>query len=188
MSETLTRPSSSARGVGRLLVGAEHGSAVELAEHLLRWGGLPVLSGEALIDLADDSGLLGRGGAGFPLGRKLRSVAARGRGAVVVVNGAESEPASVKDKVLMSVTPHLVLDGIQLAARAVGADQAYLVVHDGAAAASVGAALRQRADAIPVVVAGLPDVPRRYVSSEETAIVRWLNGGAAIPTFTSGAM
>ena len=81
------------------------------------------------------AGLTGRGGAGFPAGRKMRTVAQAGRsagrlrgqgGAVVVANGAESEPASAKDRMLLARAPHLVLDGIALAAEAVGATRGYL--------------------------------------------------------------
>ena len=62
--------------------------------------------------MVEASGLLGRGGAGFPVGRKWRAVAEHSAGdAVVVVNGAEGEPRSAKDRVLMERRPHLVLDG-----------------------------------------------------------------------------
>ena len=53
------------------------------------------------------------------------------RGSVLVANGVESEPASGKDKMLLSRSPHLVLDGIALAAAAVGANRAYLCLHAG---------------------------------------------------------
>ena len=82
-----------------------------------------------LIDVVEASGLTGRGGAGFPAGRKMRSVAAGPGSKVVVANGAEGEPASLKDRLLLSRLPHLVLDGIALAAEAVGASEAYLCVH-----------------------------------------------------------
>src|SRR5262249_38416318 len=75
------------------------------------------------------SGLPGGGGAGSPTGRKLRSVAAGPGVAVVVANGAEGEPASCKDRLLLTRLPHLVLDGITLAAHAVRARSAYLCVH-----------------------------------------------------------
>ena len=72
----------------------------------------------------DRSGLLGRGGAAFPLAVKLRTVRDAGRAGadtVVLANGEEGEPASVKDRWLLRNRPHLVLDGVRLAARIVGA-------------------------------------------------------------------
>ena len=63
--------------------------------------------------------------------RKLGIVArARGR-KVIVANGAESEPASRKDALLLRAAPNLVLDGLQLAAEAVGASEAHLYLHAG---------------------------------------------------------
>jgi NADH:ubiquinone oxidoreductase subunit F (NADH-binding) len=140
-----------------------------------------------LIADVERSGLLGRGGAGFPVGRKLRTVAAGaggGRHPVVVANGCEGEPASRKDTLLLTRVPHLVLDGVQVAAGAVGADVAHLAVQRGTRAAeSVRRALNERAgvDAVPVT---LHELPHRYVASEESALVHWLNGGDAKPTFT----
>lgn len=135
----------------------------------------------ALLDEVERSGLLGRGGAGFPLARKLRTVAAA-RSAVVVANGCEGEPGSRKDTVLLTAAPDLVLDGIQTAAWLVGAKRAYLAIHEGSRAlAPVRTALARRSDAVPVT---LTEVPARYVSSEETALVNLINGGPALPTFT----
>jgi NADH:ubiquinone oxidoreductase subunit F (NADH-binding) len=171
----------------RLLAGVEDGVALDLEAHHRVWGAMPqVESAQAVrfIGLVEASGLLGRGGAGFPAGRKLRSVAAGGRPAVVVANGCDGEPASSKDTVLLRNAPHLVLDGIQLAAAAVGADTAYLVVHQGSGLADqLGAALgaRRPIDRLRVRVR---EIPARYVSSEETALVSFLDGGDARPAFT----
>jgi len=67
---------------------------------------------------------MGRGGAGFPTGRKIASVT--GRKPLVIGNGAEGEPLSGKDASLMARAPHLVLDGLQVAAEAVGAGKIYV--------------------------------------------------------------
>src|SRR5205807_8833736 len=76
----------------------------------------------------------------------------------------------------------LVLDGIQLAARIVRATQAYLVVHSGTGSAEAAyAALSERRDPVDVQ---LRELPSAYVASEESALVHWLNGGDARPTFT----
>ncbi|MCS7481166.1 NADH-ubiquinone oxidoreductase-F iron-sulfur binding region domain-containing protein [Umezawaea endophytica] len=120
------------------------------------------------------SGLRGRGGGGFPTGRKLQAVTGRKR--VVVANGCEGEPDSLKDRVLLRRSPHLVFDGIQAARHAIGATDAVLCVHEGS---PLVAALRPTAAARGVRVV---EVPRRYVASEESALVNFLAGGAAKPT------
>ena len=62
------------------------------------------------------------------MARKLRAVADGARRPVVVANGTEGEPASTKDKLLLQSAPHLVLDGVMLAAEAVGARRAIVCV------------------------------------------------------------
>lgn len=189
-------PSAAApAAASRLLAGwYDDGRAATLADHTARYGPLPPRgyrrpSGPAeFTDAVDESGLTGRGGAGFPTGRKMRAVArsAAGRGAVVVANGAESEPASTKDRVLLSVAPHLVLDGAALAADAVDATEIFLAVHAGVGLTDqlrVEVAARSRASIHPVPV-HIFEPPRRYVSSEETALVQWISGGPAQPAFT----
>jgi Respiratory-chain NADH dehydrogenase 51 Kd subunit/ApbE family len=142
---------------------------------------------QRLIDLVEASGLTGRGGAGFPAGRKMRSVAAGPGSKVVVANGAEGEPASLKDRLLLTRLPHLVLDGMTLAAEAVGATEAYLCVHGNQESLldRLHDAVEERRaadqDPVRIQVAGLP---RRYVSSEQSSIVQYLNGGPGIPTFS----
>ena len=108
----------------RLLAGPDLMSGPEpLAEHGRRLGPLPPHV-DNLIETLVRSGLSGRGGASFPVGLKWRSIACRSRrSAVVVVNGAEGEPHSRKDRLLMSVRPHLVIDGAFLAARTLKARQ-----------------------------------------------------------------
>ena len=168
---------------GRLLAGLAVANSSTLVQHLETWGPLPAIHGPGVIEVVEASGLLGRGGAGFPAGRKLRTVAAGKGRAVVVANGCEGEPASAKDSILLARAPHLVLDGIQLAARAVGADRAHLMVHVGSPVVSIlrAAIAERRTDAVAV---SLELVPARYVSSEESALVSHLNGGASLPIFT----
>jgi NADH:ubiquinone oxidoreductase subunit F (NADH-binding) len=171
----------------RLLAGLSAEGSTDLVGHELTFGPLPLdLRPRLLIDTVERSGLVGRGGAGFPTGRKLRSVADGRRSAVVVANGSEGEPASAKDRFLLTWTPHLVMDGITVAAHAVGATEAYLVLHHSAT--RLGAALQAEAEArnvagidpVPIEVVGIPD---RYTSSEQSAIVQYLSGGPARPTF-----
>ena len=155
----------------------------DLRGHQERYGRTR-LRGQALIDEAERSGLTGRGGAAYPAGSKLRAVRERAglRGAVVIANGMESEPASAKDAALLARVPHLVLDGIALAAEAVSARSAYLCVRRQSQADALAAAIAERAGHDPVPVQ-LAMVPERYVSSAESALVRHLNGGPALPAF-----
>ena len=177
----------------RLLAGISYYSVADLRDHERQYGPLPLWGTPGrrrpgrLIDIVDASGLTGRGGAGFPTGRKMRSVASGPGTAVVVANGAEGEPASCKDRLLLTRMPHLALDGITLAAHAVGAREAYLCVHgqetdllgalDDAVAQRRGAGL----DPVPIQVTGIPG---RYVASEQSSIVGYLNGGPAKPAFS----
>jgi len=130
------------------------------------------------------SGLRGRGGAGFPTARKLRAVS-EGRHPIVVVNGSEGEPASSKDKVLLQLAPHLVLDGALLAATAVGADEVIVCVdrHATAALQALHLALDERRGEVSATVR-IEAIPHRYVAGEESALVHWLNGGPAKPVLT----
>ena len=129
--------------------------------------------------LLDRSGLTGRGGAGFPAGRKVASVT--GRKAVVIGNGAEGEPLSHKDAELLSRAPHLVLDGLKVAAAAVSADKVVIYV-PSRAVPTIKTALSERrsakVDRHPVTVVAAPD---RFVAGEESAVVRRVEGGPALP-------
>ena len=82
---------------------------------------------EAVLDEVDASGLAGRGGAGFPTGRKWRAVAeAEGDPKTIVCNADEGEPGCFKDRVLMDYDPHAVLEGMALAAYATGATRGFI--------------------------------------------------------------
>ena len=82
---------------------------------------------EAVADAVDRSGLAGRGGAGFPTGRKWRAVAeAPGAPKTVVCNADEGEPGCFKDRVLMDCDPHGLLEGMALAAYATGAVRGFV--------------------------------------------------------------
>ncbi len=138
---------------------------------------------DALLDDIDRSGLLGRGGAAFPLAVKLRTVRDAGRagaGSVVLANGEEGEPASIKDRWLLRNRPHLVLDGVRLAARIVNADSAFVYVSDADSASALQSAL----DVAPMgsLTVRVVTVDAGYVAGEETAAVRAVNGGPAKPT------
>jgi len=129
--------------------------------------------------------LRGRGGGGFPLATKL-DVVLRAKGtAVVVVNGTEGEPMSVKDRMLLEALPHLVLDGARCVADALGTNDIVIALDAG---------LRQATEVLRDALAQRPDARRRggqprivvmpagYVTGHETAIVNFVNRGIARPT------
>ncbi|WP_276823744.1 NADH-ubiquinone oxidoreductase-F iron-sulfur binding region domain-containing protein [Mycolicibacterium mageritense] len=154
-----------------------------LAEYTDAGGFAPLADPEQLLDAVQASGLLGRGGAAFPLAVKLRTVRDNGReagGAVVIANGEEGEPASVKDRWLLRNRPHAVIDGLRLAARVVEADRAYVYVSDRRAADSVADALTSCPWAGDLSVE-LITVSPGYVAGEESAAVHVINGGPAKP-------
>lgn len=159
-------------------------SVVDLEAHLTHWGDLPLHSARSgLLDELDASGLRGHGGAWFPVGTKWRALARGSRRTVVVANGSEGEPASRKDELLLTHTPHLVLDGLSLAAATLNASRVVLyvparqvdglhrVVHDRR---------RSGIDRVEIEVIEAPDA---YLSGQESAVVHALNDGPAIPTF-----
>jgi len=166
----------------RLLPGGLADGPASLAEHLARYGPPPALAdGQALIAEVDRAGLSGRGGAGFPTARKLAVVAGR-TAPVVVANGAEGEPASAKDKVLLARAPHLVLDGAVAAAGIVGARQAVVVAHRsvrGIVAAAAAERDRAQLDRVRIKVVAAAD---RFVGGEASAVVHWIERGVPTPT------
>jgi NADH:ubiquinone oxidoreductase subunit F (NADH-binding) len=171
-------------GLPRLLAGLDPtGAPLTLAEHSRVHGELPHRSPHELIESIERSGLRGRGGADFPTARKLRAVAEGRRVSAVVVNGSETEPASAKDRLLLSRMPHLVLDGAVLAAAAVGAPEVIVKVGADAAGslqALEGAISVRPNDPVSIrVVSG----PEGYVAGEESAVINYLNGGRELPTF-----
>lgn len=84
---------------------------------------------EAVIKEVEDSGLRGRGGGGFATGRKWRSVYNhRGGKSFVICNGDEGDPGAFMDRSLMEADPHKLLEGMAIAAYAVGADEGYIYV------------------------------------------------------------
>jgi NADH:ubiquinone oxidoreductase subunit F (NADH-binding) len=177
----------------RLLKGIPSHGAMSLAEHLAVHVPLQLTRRHSrrgehpLIEQIERAGLRGRGGASFPTAVKMRAVASsRGR-PVVVVNAAEGEPASSKDRTITQTVPHLVLDGAMLAANALGANEIIVGVCE-----SARASVQSIADAIAERGApgrGLPStrlmtVPTHYVAGQESALVNHFNGAPAIPTFT----
>jgi NADH-quinone oxidoreductase subunit F len=152
------------------------------------------ISPQAIIRAVDESGLRGRGGAGFPTGRKWRACAAQ-EGAVryVVANGFEADPGAQVDRTLMERDPHLVVEGVALAAYAVGAGDAYVVVKQGHGAVTrrLRAAIRAAEEAgylgSDVLGRGFDlqvevrEVPGGFVVGEETVLLQALENKRAQP-------
>ena len=147
--------------------------------HLDAYGPLAAhLSGPGLIGELEASGLTGRGGAAFPVWQKMAAVASsRTAGAVVVANGAEGEPLSFKDNMLLQHAPHLVLDGLLAAAGAVRATRLYLYSQEPGLA-PVRRALTERTDAGKVRLVPAPDT---FVAGEASAVLNAIRTGTAMP-------
>jgi NADH:ubiquinone oxidoreductase subunit F (NADH-binding) len=140
----------------------------------------------ALTANLESSGLTGRGGGGFPSAAKLAMASAHGHGGTLVVNAMEGEPASDKDKVLLSRAPHLVLDGAQFLAALCGARRIVVCIpvgRDGIAAV-VEHAIGERSAAQYArrseLVVRPPD---RFVAGEESALVHWIDDQRSLPVF-----
>ncbi len=146
---------------------------------------------DVIISLITDSGLRGRGGAGFPTGIKWRTVA-EDRSSVeptsVVVNAAEGEPGTFKDRAILRANPYRVLEGAQIAARAVGAQAVVVAVKHSfdREAARLAAAIAEMEAAgidhlLPMrVVRG----PSEYLFGEESALLEVVEGRPPFPRVT----
>ena len=168
-----------------LLGGASTATAQSYSEHSLEWGSVPD-AGRDFIAVLEHSGLHGRGGGAFPAATKWAAVAqGASRRPVVLVNGAEGEPASGKDRLLMTARPHLIIDGAVIAAHTVGASDIVFYVggeHLGALA-SMRRAIAERPAAEQRMMAMIA-APPGYVAGEETAAVHFINDGVALPRST----
>ncbi|MFD4833357.1 oxidoreductase [Streptomyces sp. SID4919] len=175
-------------GLPQLTSGFDLVERLDLGTHLQVHGPLEPIGGERLAALAERISLRGRGGAGFPFARKLRSVAdaaiRRGVRPVVVVNGSEDEPACRKDTVLINRAPHLVLDGALLAAEALGARTLVVGVTRESTQRSMERALAERGLSNrrgASMRARVQRNPVRMVTGESSALIRSADGGPARP-------
>ena len=90
---------------------------------------LTEMTPEGVIDVIEKSGLQGRGGAGFPAGRKWKFVrAAKGEKKYIVCNADESEPGTFKDRIVLEGDPHLIIEAMAIAGYALGADEGYIYI------------------------------------------------------------
>jgi NADH-quinone oxidoreductase subunit F len=139
------------------------------------------VDGSELISRLAEAGLRGRGGGWFPTARKWTAVRVEGGAPLVIANGAEGEPGSIKDRYLMATRPEDVLRGLMLAARAVGASEA--VVFLKRSFTRPAAALEAARGTIDL--GGLRLTIRHgddsYITGEETALLDPWGGGRLWP-------
>jgi NADH:ubiquinone oxidoreductase subunit F (NADH-binding) len=144
------------------------------------------LGPNATIDLVTRSGLRGRGGAGFPTGQKWAGVAAQTGGRrYLVCNGAEGEPGTFKDRALLRANPYQLVEGVAIAAFAIGAVEAFICLK---------ASFRREIEAVTRAVqefqtAGLCGDckvsivagPDEYLFGEEKAMLEVIEGNEPLP-------
>ena len=149
---------------------------------------------DALLDVIDESGLAGRGGAGFPTGRKWRAVAgADGSDRTVVCNADEGEPGCFKDRVLMDYDPHGLIEGMVIAAWATGATRGFIYLRyeypetEGTLARAIAEAEEAGYLGESILETGQPFrlMVRRgagaYICGEETSLLNSLEGTHPFP-------
>ncbi len=164
-----------------------------LAEYLEARGGLGLdaarnKSGEEIIAELEASGLRGRGGAGFPTGRKWRTVrdyCSTFERTSVVVNAAEGEPGTFKDRTIISNDPYQVLEGAVIAARALGADQVIVATKRSFTpqVERLRAAIEEVKGAgwFEGVDVSVFEGPNEYLYGEETALLETIDGRYPLP-------
>jgi bidirectional [NiFe] hydrogenase diaphorase subunit len=157
------------------------------------WSGLrhalTQLTPEALLEQVKDAEIRGRGGAGFPAGRKWEFTrGAKGEEKFIVANGDEGDPGSYIDKVLMEANPQLLLEGLALAGYAVGAGHGFVLTRSEyplSKPALEAAAAQARADGLlgeDILGSGfafdvtIVEGAGSYVVGEETALLASLQG------------
>lgn len=149
---------------------------------------------DKVLESIEASGLRGRGGAGYPTGRKWRAASRQpARSRVVVVNADEGDPGAYIDRLLLERDPHAVLEGMAIAAVAVGAGQAYFYVRreyqDALAAVRTAVAEACKAGVMGESMLGtgislsvtVVEGKGSYVCGEETALLNALEGRRPAP-------
>jgi NADH-quinone oxidoreductase subunit F len=164
-----------------------------LDEYLARGGGVGLEAArdhdaDFLVAELQASGLRGRGGAGFPTGRKWATVleyASPDLATTVIVNGAEGEPGTFKDRTILARNPYGVIEGALIAAQVVEANEIIFGLKK-----SFGPVVRRLQSAIDeVVAAGWTDGltlqifqgPNEYLYGEETALLETIEGRYPFP-------
>jgi NADH-quinone oxidoreductase subunit F len=172
-----------------------HPTAVSTLDAYRAVGGLRGLSVALATEPAEiaaivsDAGLRGRGGAGYPAGRKWATVARNtmpGGPSMVVVNGAEGEPGTFKDRSILRRNPYRVIEGAFIAARAVHADRVIIALKRSftvEVARTRGALTEMRAaNVLPASIAcSVFEGPDEYLFGEETALLETIDGRGPFP-------
>lgn len=162
----------------RLLSGIGNGAG--LSQHRLTWPEPRALNGRQLLDLLHHSQIRGRGGAGFPFARKLRTVMESGQRRAVVVNAAEGEPGSAKDSALILTAPHLILDGAEIVAQALDVPTVQIMVPGERPA--VRPALEQALDERPPDIAyEVYETEGTFLGGQSYAVTEAIEGRANLP-------
>jgi NADH:ubiquinone oxidoreductase subunit F (NADH-binding) len=165
----------------RLLSGIAHGPG--LGEHRATWAAPPHLHVKDLLALLTAAEIRGRGGAGFPFARKVATAVESGRRRVLVVNASEGEPGSAKDSALMMTAPHLVLDGAEVVARALGVKHIRIVVpgERPAVLPSVEAAVAERKALGDGLRYDIWTTGGGFVGGQARAVIELLEGRENLP-------
>jgi NADH-quinone oxidoreductase subunit F len=139
---------------------------------------------EEVIEIISAAGLRGRGGAGFPTGRKWGLAARQPKPKYVVCNGDEGDPGAFMDRLILESDPHRVVEGLSIAAWAVGADEGLFYIR----AEYPQAVVRIRQAIITASEAGVLRLPMSvregagaFVCGEETALIASLEGRRGMP-------
>ncbi len=175
---------------------------LSLDEYLTRRGGEGIAAARqmepaAIIERVLAAGLRGRGGAGFPTGLKWQTVAGNRTSvapSTVVVNAAEGEPGTLKDRTILRRNPFLVVEGALIAARAVGADMAIFGLKEtfGGEVERLGDAIEEAEESgwSEGVELRVFEGPDEYLYGEESALLETIDGGwpfpRVVPTFRRG--
>ena len=141
---------------------------------------------ESIIQTLENAGLRGLGGAGFPAGRKWRIVRAEAGPRLMAVNIDEGEPGTFKDRVLLERDPHRFLEGMLIAAWAVGIEQIYVYLRDEYHGCREMLAQELETLRLELPVAGLPQIHLRrgagaYICGEESAMIESIEGKRGMP-------
>jgi len=139
-----------------------------------------------VIKAMEDSGLRGLGGAGFPAGRKWRIVRGEAAPRLMAVNVDEGEPGTFKDRVYLERDPHRFIEGMLIAAWAVGIAKIYVYLRDEyhGCRAMLEAELEKLRAAPPYP--GMPEICLRrgagaYICGEESAMIESIEGKRGMP-------